>query len=284
MMSEADIQDLIQALGSRNATARMRAREQLVALGENAVPALIPLVASPRKQVRWEAAKALSEIGSEKAVPALVPLLEDQDPGIRWLAAKALIAAGRAGILPLVHALTERPDSVYLRQGAHHVLSTLGQFSKDLRQTLATLLHSLSACSPTEAVAQAAGEAQRKLNLWLASHPEDVGAPLSEEAELAGGKFLYSSDGDVVAYQEGQYVFDVDGRWLGFVPSETADVFTPEGKYLASICEDRRLYILPDRPAQALRPAPAPRKMPAIPDLPPPARASDLPFGARDLK
>jgi hypothetical protein len=41
---------------------------------------------------------------------------------VRWAAAVVLIEMGEYALLPLVRALTQRPQSVWLREGAHHIL------------------------------------------------------------------------------------------------------------------------------------------------------------------
>ena len=77
--------------------------------------------------MRWEAAKSLSDIADPAAAPALVQALEDPETGVRWLAAEGLIRMRSACLQPLLHALTERADSVWLRDGAHHVLHDLAK-------------------------------------------------------------------------------------------------------------------------------------------------------------
>jgi hypothetical protein len=75
---------------------------------------------------RGQAAKVLGEIGDLAAAPALVKALEDDKFDVRWLAALALVALGRDGLPALLQALIERPDSTWLREGAHHVLHDEG--------------------------------------------------------------------------------------------------------------------------------------------------------------
>lgn len=89
-----DIASILTQLNSNEGIARQRARERLVKLGASAVPCLIEMLTDPRDHLRWEAAKALSEIGDPKAAPALVQALEDDYCGVRWLAAEALIKLG----------------------------------------------------------------------------------------------------------------------------------------------------------------------------------------------
>jgi hypothetical protein len=89
------------------------------------VPALLKSLQSPSKHVRWEAAKALGEIADPGAAPALVSALEDEKGAVRWLAATALINLGHAALVPLLRGLEGSSDSIWFRDGAHHVLHTL---------------------------------------------------------------------------------------------------------------------------------------------------------------
>lgn len=118
----AAIDPLVAALASRDGWLRQSARQALVAIGRPVMPPLIEALADPHDHVRWEAAKALGEIGDPAAAPALVQALEDENSGVRWLAAEGLITLGRAGLAPLLQALMQHSDSVWLREGAHHVL------------------------------------------------------------------------------------------------------------------------------------------------------------------
>jgi HEAT repeat protein len=123
-----DIATLVNQLGDDDGLLRQKARTSLVCLDGSAVPSLIMALNNPSRDVRWEAAKALGEIGDPAAAPALVKALEDERFGVRWLAAEALIGLGADAVLPpLMKALSESADSVWLRQGAHHVLRTLAR-------------------------------------------------------------------------------------------------------------------------------------------------------------
>ena len=125
LVTPETINSLVAELGDGDGLVRERARLTLVYIGEPAVASLIEALTDSRQSVRWEAAKALSDIADPAAAPALVVALEDRVFDIRWLAAKGLIAIGYKSIVPLLKALIGRPDSVWLRQGAHHVLKEL---------------------------------------------------------------------------------------------------------------------------------------------------------------
>lgn len=155
------INELVTALANKSGSARQRARETLVELGRPAVPNLVAVLGSANQQIRWEAAKALSEIADPSSSSALVTTLEDNDPGIRWLAAEGLSKIGQPGLAPLLEALVQRPASSRLRQGAHQVLGRL--IKGEWRTHLEPVLLALEGPAPLVAVPQAAQAALETL-------------------------------------------------------------------------------------------------------------------------
>jgi uncharacterized protein (DUF302 family) len=155
------IQSLIMDLSSRDDTVRVHSRESLVKAGNRAVPQLIEALQHPQHWVRWEAAKALGEIGDPKAAPALVESLEDEEFDVRWLAAIGLIGMNFKGLKPLLQALTKKGDSILLREGAHHVIHDLAKGA--LRKYLVPLKIALEDVEPAVEVPQAAYNALDKL-------------------------------------------------------------------------------------------------------------------------
>jgi HEAT repeat protein len=123
--SDETIAALVDALAATDGVDRHAARVQLEEIGSPAVPALISALQSPSEHVRWEAAKALCEIAEPSAAPALVKTLEDQKAAVRWLASTALINLGREALVPLLRGLEGHSDSIWFRDGAHHVLRSL---------------------------------------------------------------------------------------------------------------------------------------------------------------
>jgi HEAT repeat protein len=115
----------IEELDSDDVSIRRAARRALVEAGGPAVAMLVECLGDGRDRVRWEAAKALAAIGDPVAAPALVAALEDENDGVRWLAAEGLIAVHREALPSLLDALAHRPDSPWLRHGAHHVIRAL---------------------------------------------------------------------------------------------------------------------------------------------------------------
>ncbi len=140
-------EELILALSSEDDKVRVKARSSLVALGKAAVPLLAKALKETDNLVRWEAAKALGEIGVSEAGPLLVEALEDEQFDVRWLAAVGLINMNIKGLKPLLHALMERTESVPLRDGAHHVIHDLTK--GELKKYLAPVLSCLESAEPT---------------------------------------------------------------------------------------------------------------------------------------
>jgi HEAT repeat protein len=123
--SDYTIASLVDALASTDGVERHTAREQLEETGRPAVPFLLRALQSPSEHARWEAAKALGKITDPSAAPALVRTLEDEKAAVRWLAATALISLGRDALVPLLRGLEGNSDSIWFRDGAHHVLRSL---------------------------------------------------------------------------------------------------------------------------------------------------------------
>jgi len=135
------IKSLIADLASKDGVVRVKARQQLVAYKKQSVAPLIRTLSNKNDWVRWEAAKALSQIGNQKAIKALIESLTDEKFEVRWLAAEGLIRIGRKAIVPLLETLVNHSDSYSLREGIHHVLHDMntGKITKVLRPVLVAL-------------------------------------------------------------------------------------------------------------------------------------------------
>jgi HEAT repeat protein len=140
------INNLISDLGNDEDSTRTNARFSLVAIGKRAVPRLVEILKDRNDLVRWEATKALREIGDPEAAPALVEALEDEEFGIRWTAAEGLTEMNVKGLRALFLALEQKPDSSLLREGAHHVLHYLVR--GELKKYLAPVLTALEGPAP----------------------------------------------------------------------------------------------------------------------------------------
>lgn len=117
-------QSLVILLENEDVKVRAKARKSLVTIGKQAVfPLSLVLENSKIYKARWEAAKALNEIGDLKSIPTLVKALEDPESDVAWLAAKTLEKFRKAAWPELLHALVKHgSESVLLQRGAHHIL------------------------------------------------------------------------------------------------------------------------------------------------------------------
>jgi len=144
--SRETIDALISDLSSKEGIKRVQARRSLVAIGTQAVEPLEDALSNKNKWVRWEAAKALSQIGDPAATQALIGALEDEMFDVRWLAAEGLITIGYSSVAPLLHALIKRPESTWLREGAHHVFHDItDENMKPVVQPVLTAIEDLDA-------------------------------------------------------------------------------------------------------------------------------------------
>jgi hypothetical protein len=166
MSTETDqagrISELIAVFGEPEATTTRQAREELVALGAAAAPALIEALRSNNTQTRWEATKALGEINAPGVASALVGRLHDDDDGVRWVAADALIAYGKDGLKPVLHELIAHSESPVMREGAHHVFARLAE-DRHLGGILKPVIAGLDGQAPEVGCIAPAEEALRAL-------------------------------------------------------------------------------------------------------------------------
>jgi HEAT repeat protein len=155
---ENDINTLIAEFTCDDVIKCQNARRSLVNMGSQAVQPLINELSSKKHWVRWEAAKALGQIGDTASAKALVAALEDKAFDVRWLAAEALINIGRGAIIPLLEALVDHGDkSLWLRQGAHHVLHDIKL--AEITPILKPVMRSLDSSAPAVEVLQIARKA-----------------------------------------------------------------------------------------------------------------------------
>ena len=137
----ASIEFAVSELASSSSFARVDARAYLVSMKGKAVPHLIEALKSDNQWVRWEAAKALSKIGDPSASQALINALEDKMFDVRWIAAEGIISIGRKALIPLLAALAKKGESLWLREGAHHVIHDL--MREDLKAVFGPVLEAI---------------------------------------------------------------------------------------------------------------------------------------------
>lgn len=161
------VDSLIEALKSKDGLTRQKARHALVKIGEPALDALIKAFEDKSDVMHWEVSKALSQIGSPKAAKTLIQALEDKEFSVRWIGAEGLIHMGQGGVTELLQALTERADSVWLREGAHHVLHDLihkNRVDASAREPLSAVLDAINHPDPVTETNGAARRALEKLH------------------------------------------------------------------------------------------------------------------------
>jgi HEAT repeat protein len=123
--SKSIVGGLIKSLSSNNSVERKRAREILVNIGKPAMGYLEKLSTSRIFLERREAVKTAAQINDPSGIHLLVKALDDPHFEIRWIAAEGLIDLGKVSLMPLLLMLMDKYESVFFRQGAHHVLSGL---------------------------------------------------------------------------------------------------------------------------------------------------------------
>jgi len=119
------IEELLNSLASPNGIIRQKARYELVKIGNPALKHLVEFQSSDKHLAKWEAVKAISEIGTKESIPILIKALDDDEFDVRWLAAEGLIDIGHSSIYPLLRAFISNNDSAHLKEGVHHVLKGL---------------------------------------------------------------------------------------------------------------------------------------------------------------
>ncbi len=165
-MSEQEIESLINELTCDNIIRCQKARRSLVTLGYKAVPSLIKALDSKKEWVRWEAAKALSQIGDPAATGPLVKALGDKEFDVRWLAAEGLIAIGKPAVVPLLRALIDNPRSTWLREGAHHILHDM--YRADWDVILKPVMAALEDFEPSSVIPLVSEKALDEIEAWQA--------------------------------------------------------------------------------------------------------------------
>ena len=160
--SYSDFPSLIKFLGDADGFIRMHARKALICIGKPAVPDLIKTLSNDDSQIRWQVIKVLEGIGDPDAASALVQCLQDENSGVRWAASEAMIVFEKAALPPLLEALLHDYDSIWLRQGAHHILHVLKDSGK-LNEVEGAVFEALEDVEPTAAVPWAAERALEAL-------------------------------------------------------------------------------------------------------------------------
>ena len=162
-----DFNSLVSDLTCDDVIKCQKARRQLVDMGTDAIPTLIKALGNKRHWVRWEAAKALTQIGDDHATAALISALRDDEFDVRWLAAEGLIVLGRKALIPLLNALIENADSQEMRDGTHHILHDMNR--NGIHRILRPVMKALESTDPALEVPAAAHQAVEELTEKLKS-------------------------------------------------------------------------------------------------------------------
>jgi hypothetical protein len=96
-------------------------------------------------------------------------------------------------------------------------------------------------------------------------------------------QYLFNSEGNWIAFRDGQFIFTPDGEWLGWLTPDGENVLDITGKYLGSIYPQDRFYRKLQEPE--LEPSypgyPGQRSNPGYPGFP---GAVSIPWDAKDLE
>jgi HEAT repeat protein len=125
IINKSIIGGLVKSLSSNISIERHRAREILVSIGKPVIGYLKNSAASRDLKERWEAIKVVAQIKDPSGIPILLAAMDDPEFEIRWIAAEGLIDLGEKCIKPLLIKLIDKNESVFFRNGAHHVLNEL---------------------------------------------------------------------------------------------------------------------------------------------------------------
>jgi HEAT repeat protein len=155
--NQVSIESLIGDLANKDELVRVKARRRLVSYKSRSVAPLIKLLTNKNDWVRWEAAKALSQIGNPSSIQALLEAFTDKSFEVRWLAAEGLIKIGRKAIIPSLTALVNSSGSYWLREGVHHILHDMNKRKpQKVLQPVLTALEGLQPALETPLVAKVA--------------------------------------------------------------------------------------------------------------------------------
>jgi HEAT repeat protein len=118
--------ELLEVLVSGADDSREAAAVALGRFGAAAAGPLARLLVTGDADVRWWAARALAEVGTDDAVSLLVRALDDADPDVRACAALALGQIGNGTAAPEL-ALRLADESAFVASIAADALSMIGQ-------------------------------------------------------------------------------------------------------------------------------------------------------------
>ena len=122
---ESVVKRLLGILCDSDRQKRVEARRELVALGDETLKYVDDYLDHPKHICRWEVLRVVKEIADLKSIPVFLDALDDDKSDIRWIAAEGLIRMGKYSIRPLLNLIKEKYDSVFVLNGAHHIILEL---------------------------------------------------------------------------------------------------------------------------------------------------------------
>ena len=198
---------LVTELGAPNASRRVRAYRALVAIGPEAIDALIVGISDDNPRVREMSAWALSEIKEPAArvVPALITVLNDSDENIRVVGSVILQRLGEPAVPYLIDALNAESPEIRL-----NAAYALGEIGAPLDTILPALIRTLTdrewnvrrlvvralvtiGTPAVDALIQALYSEDPDLRRMAERALNDIGTPKARQA-IADAKRKFSSD------------------------------------------------------------------------------------------
>ncbi len=55
-------------------------------------------------------------------------------------------------------------------------------------------------------------------------------------------QYLFDSEGNWIAFRIGNYIFNIDSDWIGWLPWDSPDVVSVRGEYIGSVYDKDRFY------------------------------------------
>lgn len=94
---------------------------------------------------------------------------------------------------------------------------------------------------------------------------------------------LFDSRGGWIAFCKGKYVYDHEGKWIGWLPWKDDEVVDRNGAYLGTIVKEQRLYRFATHPYRGYPGYPGYPGSPGYPGYPGHAGYDRPPLGAEDI-
>lgn len=168
-MNTSEIASTIEQLASEDGMAREKARQALVATsGKEVLTTLVGRLDDRRHQVRWEATKALSEIGDVATANALVHAMHDSNSDVAWVAAEGIARMGEPGLLAVLSGLIRSSRSGEFHRVAHHALKEFRRMGA-YREVVDLVMKALDGVEPQLSAPVATYQALQQMQVGAAA-------------------------------------------------------------------------------------------------------------------